>query len=308
MLRGLVLFASVTALSVSLGAGSLTLGAGNITCSLTVNNAAVPLPGCYQQTPLASDFFYNQTLDWNAALGPATQGVHSGPWATSNQGINVTLTSPGLLQSSDNTEFAWDGAEWTLPDLVPGFSTISTFAGHFAAPNIGSLTSPFATPDVGLLGGRFGDDLAGVLGGAPLTITFSTPVLSAGFLVSARTLANFTATLQAYDSQNVLIGTYAIVASGLGGVCTGLTVFNNGVPQPCTGNNAYFAPAPFIGFVAPPNDQIARLVLQTSDNSGLFIDQMYFDAVPEPATLLTLSGGLGLLAWLRRRRAKTLGR
>jgi len=290
MLRGLVLLASAAVCSVSLGATSLT-------CSL--NDVA---QSCYQQFQFSQD----PTLSWLSALGAANQGLHSGPWTASNQAVNVTLSSAGLLQRSDNTAFAWDGFEWTLPALVPGGAGISTFAGRFAAPDLPCLAGPpacgYAGTDVGLTGGQFGDYLVGVIGGAPLTISFATPVTSAGFLVSARTLLDFSATLQAYDSQNNLIGTYAIVAGGLGGTCAGLTAFINGMPQPCTGDNGFYAPAPFIGFVSSPSNQITRLVLQTDDNSGLFLDQMYFTNVPEPATVLLTGGGLGLLAWLLRRR------
>ena len=292
MLRGLVLLA-VAAIGVDLRATSLS-------CTLTIGNNVSQ--GCYQQSQFSSD----PTVNWLTGLGEATQGLQSGPWTTSNQAINVTLTSAGLLQRADNTAFAWDGAEWTLPSLIT--SNISTFAGRFAAPNLPCLAGPptcsYATPDVGLTGGQFGDNLVGVVGGAPLTITFATPVTSAGFQVSARTLLDFSATLQAYDAQNNLIGTYAIVATGLGGTCAGLTAFLNGNPQPCTGDNAYFAPAPFIGFVAPPNEQIARLVLQTNDNTGLFLDEIY--GVPEPSGMVLVSGGLGLLAWLLRRRRSRL--
>jgi hypothetical protein len=304
MLRGLVLLASA-ALSVNLGAASLS-------CSLSNASGTVVSQSCYSQAL----FFPDPTVNWLTGLGEATQGLHSGPWTTSNQAINVTLTSAGLLQRSDNTAFAWDGIEWTLPSLVPppspGQPPVSTFAGHFAAPNLPCLANQapcsnsnpptFATPDVGLTGGQFGDDLVGVVGGAPLTITFATPVTSAGFMISARTLSDFSATLQAFDAQNNLIGTYAIVAGGLGGTCAGLTAFVNNMPQPCTGDNAFSSPAPFIGFVAPGNQMIASLVLQTNDNTGLFIDQMY--GVPEPSTTILVSGGLGLLAWLLRRRAR----
>ena len=300
MLRGLVLWAA-TALSVNLEATSLI-------CTLTIGGSASS--GCYQQSQFSSD----PTVNWLTGLGEATQGLQSGPWTTSNQAINVTLTSAGLLQRSDNTAFAWDGAEWTLPSLItPG---ISTFAGHFAAPNQPCLAGPptcsYATPDVGLTGEQFGDDLVGVLGGSPLTITFATPVTSAGFLVSSRTLLDFSATLQAYDAKNNLIGTYAIVAGGLGGTCAGLSTFVSNMPQPCAGTliggapgttNPFYAPAPFIGFVAPSNVEISRLVLQTNDSTGLFLDQMYVFNVPEPSGMVLISGGLGMLAWLLRLRA-----
>lgn len=290
MRRRLVLLALTAGVCADLRAASLS-------CSL--DGSAV---GCYQQFQFSSD----PTLSWLSGLGEATQGLHSGPWTTSNQAINVTLSSPNLLQRSDNTEFAWSGTQWTLPTTIN--PNISTFFGRFGAPDQPCLAGPptcsYST-DPNYIGGQFGDDLVGVRGGSPLTINFATPVTSAGFLVSARTLLNFSATLQAYDSMGSLLGTYAIVATGLGGVCAGLADFSTGSPQPCTLDNAYYGPAPFIGFTAL-SPSIAKLVLQTNDSNGLFIDQMYFtEGVPEASSVVLVSGGLSLLVWLRRRRAES---
>jgi hypothetical protein len=289
-------------------ASGAVLNAGATGISCTLDSVA---QSCYQQSQVS----YDETVNWLTGLGEAYGGPHSGAWSTSNQAINVTLSSPATLQRSDNTGFAWDGSEWTLPDFAPGGSVniggtteyISTYSGHFAAPNLPSTTAPFATPTVGELGGLFGDDLVGTLGGAPLTISFATPVTSAGFMVTARSLANFTATLQAYDSAGALLGTYILTAMGLGGACSGLGDFSTGNPQPCTDStSSYYSPAPFIGFLGQNND-ISTLVLQTNDNTGLFIDQMYVDEsfgpqVPEPETLILFGSGLCVFAWLLRRR------
>jgi hypothetical protein len=290
----------------------VVLNADATSISCTLDNAA---QSCYQQSQVP----YDETVNWLTGLGEAYSGPHSGAWSTSNEAINVTLSSPATLQRSDNTAFAWDGSEWTLPDFAPGGSVdvagsteyISTYAGHFGAPNLPSTSGPFATATVGELGGEFGDDLVGTLGGAPLTITFSTPVTSVGFMVSARSLANFTATLEAYDSAGDLLGTYMLTAMGLGGACSGLGDFSSGNPQPCTDTTSgYYSPAPFIAFLGQNND-ISKLVLQTDDNTGLFLDQMYLNEqvgpqVPEPETLILFGSGLCVFAWLLRRRAQRI--
>jgi len=222
-------------------------------------------------------------MDWMAAFGEATQPPSFGPWTASNKSINITLTSAGLLQRADNTSFAWDGEQWTLPDLVAG-EHVTTFSGHFAAPS-----SPSDTP-------QFGEALLGVISNAPLTINFSAPVLSAGFRISARSLANFTATLQAFDSQNHLLGTYAIIANGLGGACSGLGVLDPN-PHPCND-------APLLAFLNNGNTpQISRLVVNTNDRNGFFIDTLLIHDVPEPSVFLLTGGGLCLFGFLRRRRA-----
>jgi hypothetical protein len=286
----------------------LNAGATDISC--TLNSVA---QSCYQQNQVP----YDETVNWLTGLGEAYGGPHSGAWSTSNQAINVTLTSPATLQRSDNTGFAWDGAEWTLPDFAPGGTVdisgtteyISTYSGHFGAPDLPSTSAPYATGSTGELGGEFGDDLLGTLGVAPLTISFATPVTSAGFLVSSRSLADFTATLQAYDSAGDLLGTYLLTAMGLGGACSGLGDFSTGNPQPCTDSmSSYYSPAPFIAFLGQNND-ISKLVLQTNDSTGLFIDQMYLDEsfgpqVPEPETLILFGSGLCVFAWLLRRKMR----
>jgi len=218
------------------------------------------------------------------ALGPADQNPTSGPWQTSNDGVNITLSSAGLLQRAQNTVFAWDGSEWTLPDFVAN-EQVNTFQGNFGAPS-----SPTSAP-------AMGDALIGVVGPSSLTINFSAPVLSAGFMISSKTLANFTATLQAYDSSGNLLGIYSIVANGLGGVCAGLGNLNPN-PQPCND-------APFIGFIGQNlQSQISSIVVSTNDTNGMFLDTFFIQdsqAVPEPSVIFLMGGGLCVIGLLRRR-------
>ena len=251
-------------------------------------NQACTLNGSPTPCLTLADLPYTGFVNWLTGLGEANQQPRQGPWSTTNQAINVTLNSAGYLQRADNTGFAWDGSEWTLPDLCPGGQNITTFAGRFPAPDLPTLTPPFA--DYNGYGGSnaFGDDLVGVLGGSPLTLTFSTPVAGAGFLISSRNLQNFTATLQAYDAQNNLLGTYAVTATSLGGACNGLGDLSpwpgdpqGENPRPCANpaDSAYYSPPPFIALLGQ-NNNISALVLQTNDNAGFFMDALYFAGPP----------------------------
>lgn len=256
--------------------------ASSLSCSLygTDGNTVIS-SACVTQ----SQIFTNNPVDWLAALGPASNNPSAGPWQTSNNGVNITLSSVGLLQRAQNTAFAWDGSEWTLPDFVAN-ANVNTFQGHFGAPS-----SPQSTP-------AFGDALVGVVGPSSLTINFSAPILSAGFMISSKTLANFTATLQAYDTSNNLLGTYSIVANGLGGLCAGLGNLQTGNPQPCND-------APFLGFLGKnPQAQIGSLVVSTNDTNGMFLDTLFVQdsqAVPEPSVIFLMGSGLCVIGLFRRR-------
>ena len=87
MRRSFVLLAVVIGVGVDAGATGL---------SCTLNNAA---QNCYQQNQI----FFNQTVNWLTGLGEAYGGLQSGAWATSNQAIYVTLTSPASLQRGVDT-------------------------------------------------------------------------------------------------------------------------------------------------------------------------------------------------------------
>ncbi|HEV3332672.1 MAG TPA: PEP-CTERM sorting domain-containing protein [Bryobacteraceae bacterium] len=254
--------------------------ASSLSCSLYgADGTTVISNACVSQ----SQIFTSDPVDWLAALGPADKNPTAGPWQTSNNGVNITLSSVGLLQRAQNTVFAWDGSEWNLPDFVAN-DTVNTFQGHFGAPS-----SPTSTP-------IFGDALVGVVGPSALTINFSAPILSAGFMISSKTLSNFNATIQAFDSSNNLLGTYSIVAQGLGGLCAGLGNYPN--PQPC--NNA-----PFLGFLGQnPQAQISSLVVSTNDTNGMFLDSLFVQdsqAVPEPSVIFLMGSGLCVIGLFRRR-------
>jgi hypothetical protein len=285
----------LTFLAAGMGAA---LEASTLTC--TLNNIAT---ACATQDQILS----NDPVNWLTAFGEATFNPQSGPFNSSNFAENITLTSPGLLQRADNTVFAWSSASnsWTFPDFIAN-ANITTYQGQFNAPS--SSTSCPAGAPAGSCSPWFGDDLLGVVGSNPLTITFSSPVTSAGFLISSRSLANFQGTLQAFDSSNNLLGTYSIVANGLGGVCAGLGTLSPN-PTPCND-------APLVAFLGsnPTSPLISKLVVSTSaigggaDTNGFFIDSLLIEdgaGVPEPSIILMFGSGLCAIGLLRRKRSKS---
>jgi hypothetical protein len=281
----------------------MALEASSLTCQLTGPTGSVVSTACTTQNQILS----NDPVNWLSAFGEATFGPTSGPFNTSNSAENITLSSPGLLQRADNTVFAWDSAtnSWSFPDFIAN-ENITTYQGQFNAPS--SPTSCPAGAPAGSCSPWFGADLMGVVGANPLTISFSSPVTSAGFMISSRSLANFQGTLQAYDFSNNLLGTYAIVANGLGGVCAGLGSLSPN-PTPCND-------APLVAFLGsnPSAPQISKLIVTTSqlgggrDTNGFFIDTLFIQdgsSVPEPSIILLFGSGLCAIGLLRRKRSKT---
>jgi hypothetical protein len=121
--------------------------------------------------------------------------------------------------------------------------------------------------------------------------------------------------LQAFDSSNNLLGTYAIMANGLGGVCAGLGTLSPN-PTPCND-------APLVAFLGsnPTSPLISKLVVSTSaigggaDTNGFFLDSLLIEdgqiirsGVPEPSIILMFGSGLCAIGLLRRKRSKNSAR
>jgi hypothetical protein len=117
----------------------------------------------------------------------------------------------------------------------------------------------------------------------PVTMVFSSPVSAVGFQIENGTYEAFTATIQAYDTSNIYIGSVSEAGNGTG-----------------AGDNS----AIFIGI---QNIDIGKIIIGTTDSiPDLAIGTVYLNAqpVPEPSTLaLAGLGGAGMLLGLRRRKA-----
>jgi len=287
------------------------LSASSITCSY---NGAASTSSCYG-TPGVS-VASNDTLSFYA-FGSATQApldVSSPASATTVGGVGVQVSlGPGgvmpggmVVPSSgdhhvtrfDNSQviyvtdgqgsFGWDvsGDPSVLND--PAFFQ---YAGHFDGPSAPVLSTEAA--------GGWGAFLLGPTNASGLTtsdqmvFTFDRPLSGAGFLISTvsngAANTNFTAEVDAYNG-NILLGTYVIQASGLGGICASLQNFST--PVPCND-------APFIGF-SDPNNTITKLVVDAFDatgNHGFFLNDFvaqYNGSIGQPAPEPALFGFTGL--------------
>jgi len=189
---------------------------------------------------------------------------------------------------------AWVGpttAELLQSDHPPS-TPINTFAGRFNAPSV-----PTPVPD-------YGDNLIGLVQNptAPspnssVTLSFTVPVAGVGFRISSGSNPDFVATLQAFDALNVLIGTYEVDATALGGGCAGLVL---ATPAPCND-------APLIQF-ADPLGRISRVSLTVNDQTA-YIDELQLQTgVPEPATSLMFGIGVVSLIGLRKQRKSKASR
>jgi hypothetical protein len=237
------------------------------------------------------------SLNWSSVIS-ANSPEASGPLTGSVAGNSVTVSSNYMLEGADNTALAWDGSSWQQAGFVTG---ATTFAGHF-----NSVTTPTGPPPEG----RFGDNLLGVLapagppiGDPTLTLNFSKGLSFVEFQVTARVGSpdpndsaigentDFTGTLVAFDAQGNVLGSYSVIDQGTGGTCAGLT--NTFGPQPCND-------APFFQFYNA-QDQIASVELMIDDQTGMYVDSLLINAVPEPASFAMFSIGIFALLWAGQR-------
>lgn len=252
-------------------------------------------------------FSPNDYLNWGhpagngySGFGQASSSASSGPWkATSAFGIGVTLNATtNELERFDNTQYAWSVPlnAWVGPNAAEAFQSdhppllpINTFGGHFNAPSL-----PTPVPD-------YGASLIGLVQhptapnpNSTVTLSFTEPVTGVGFRVSSGGTGDFIASLQAFDALNVLIGTYEVDATGLGGRCAGLQLpFPSENPVPCND-------APLIQF-ADPLGRIGSVTLTVNDQTAYFDDLQLQSDVPEPATSLMFGVGVLSLIGLRKR-------
>lgn len=133
-------------------------------------------------------------------------------------------------------------------------------------------------------GGNFanGDQLLWTQGtNGPMSLIFSSAISAFGTQIQQDQYGPFVATISAYDAANVLLGTYLVNGTSNG-----------------NGDNS----AIFLGISSTTG--ISRIDLSV-DTQDFAINEVRLNgnvtATPEPATLLLMTTGLGLLGVLRRR-------
>ena len=186
-------------------------------------------------------------------------------------GSSAFITGP-LTSATDNAVFS-------PGDIVPGLSISSAGSS--------SLGNMLYIPGVGTVG----NDVRGVYtngSNATLSLTFSPQVNAVGL-----TLLSFT--------NNT--GPRSFGVSLLGSFSTTPESFSTG-PLPISGSGT------FLGFVGTGGEQVQQISFQPSIGANVGVTSVEFQgnvsAVPAPAGLvlvLTGVGPLGLVGWLRRRRA-----
>ena len=308
------------------------LYASSISCSF---NGGASTSSCYGT---GVSFASNDSLNFLSAFGSA-QTSASNPdnvmtrgqlnaFTNNNLGVSVTLggggtTMPGglvepaagtaYITRADNTQYVWASsvASWDGPGdpgITPSFIH---YAGQFAAP----------TQEMGLNEGSGGWGAAllgptasnGSAAAAPLVFTFNVPIAGVGFNIStvsastSFTNTNFRAEIDAYNG-NTFVGSYFLIANGLGGYCSSLLNFQLD-PTACND-------APFIGFATGTNS-ITKITIDAIDstgNFGFFLANMVIQEdfpsgiqTPEPAVLVLTGGGLALLGLWERKRRKSRG-
>jgi hypothetical protein len=282
--------------------GTAVLNASSLMCTQASGTSNV-----FTDSSCSPLFAASATLDWGSpvqgsilgmmgsnsgGLGDSSLASLGGEWPVEPDtilnagvsGIGVQVSSNDALTRAQNTEWAWNGTNWTPSSFVNG--TQQYFFGHFGAP------STPADP-------QFGDNLLGALsydgsvnGSPQITLSFSEELGYVAFQISSAIVPSFAAQLVAFDSSNNQIGTYRIVSGGGGGACAGLA---QNPPQPCND-------APLIQFY-DPNFQIASVeLIMLTDTTGVFIDSLEVTAAPEPYSFLYAVAGLALMFGVAKRK------
>jgi hypothetical protein len=245
--------------------------------------------------------------------------------------------SPGTVERVDNFTVIPDGAGgWTNS----GFP-VSSYDGRFNSLT-NPLPPPVnSTQYNSALTPYYGDHLIGYQSsiGNSILLTFSQPVYAVGFRISSR--SNTQTTLQSPGNlvQDVRVAAYNTMSPGLAtapylsyelqdptgfGTCSTSTPGRlQPNPIPCNdapyigidSSSALFTSAPLQSL--PSSPWISSVVISSADLNGFFIDELFIQDVdpnggtglpgdgggaPEPATTVLMAGGLGVTAFLSRKR------
>lgn len=224
---------------------------------------------------------------------------HGSKWA-------LAVLCLGLVQAASAAlTQATSRAEILSPTTVDWSALGPDFTGVGSTPSTGGVTvsgaaayTVFQQAVAGSWGGNFlnGESLLASIDSATVTelpgvfdMAFASPISGFGTQVQAYYFGDFTADILAYDSSNVLLGSFLGIAG--------------------TSNSNADGSALFLGVVSSALD-ISRIVITVTSafGEGAAINQLSLSTqvaappgVPEPATLLIAGIALGALRLSRRR-------
>jgi hypothetical protein len=228
---------------------------------------------------------FNAVLQWNA-LGTASPVPFTNPATAVASGVQVTVSdSGGKMILADNYALLSNGlGGWIDPTALP--NAPFHFSGRFDSKPDATAGSP-------------GDHLVGVYqNNNSMMLAFSQGLNEFAFRISSNSLMPlFNVTISEYassDGTGVPLGTTTLASLTGGGNCPGLFAVP---PVPCND-------APWVvgsGFNAT---QVHSIIVHTNDPSGFFIDGLFMQTVPEPATTALIGLGLVALSLIARQRQK----
>jgi len=208
---------------------------------------------------------------WKAEFEAAAAGLTVQDFSAAQVSAGSAAFITGPLTSSTNNVVFSPG------NIAPGL-TISSSGSSQTGGNL------LYVPGVGTVG----NDAKGVYtngSDATLSLTFAPQVDAVGL-----TLLSFT------NNQ----GPITFNLSLLGSTSSTPQVFSTG-PLPTSGMGTFF------GFIGTGGEQVQRVSFQPSSGANVGVTSVQFGTpVPEPTSLVlmvTIAGPLGLVGWLRRRRA-----
>jgi hypothetical protein len=245
-------------------------------------------------------------LEWNSSAavvsGTLSATNSNDPAAANGMAYNTTWDSIGMpsilaitgqaLELADNYVDVKKGSKW----LPPTGSYAQTFEGTFnSQPNTGASTP--------------GDYLLGSANANAITIQSTannSALTSFGFRIASQDLTSFDVVINLLDVNGNVIQTlnasnYSALGnlSGGGNQCTSLAA---SPPVPCN-------TAPFIAVMPSQSNVFGFTVVTTNtsggaDAMGFYMDTLYYNQLPEPASLLLTGIGFASLLALHRRRKR----
>lgn len=231
-----------------------------LTASLLISSLPINQAEAITFVPNRASLVANDQIDWRSKFTTPPFSI---------VGYNFTATSQNNL-----------GVNVTVPFIPPSTGIIPPFVFQTGA----MVPTNFANGDFILFSGlKPGSGVPALGNPGPITITFSRPVTAVGTQIATDdALAPYTATLEAYDSGHMLLGSFTI---------------------PATSSIALDNSAVFLGVESDLSNIASIRLFSSLPTQAIGINRVSLTVVPEPSTTLGMIIVLGLGASLNRKSA-----